>query len=174
MISRGGTAKARARASICCSPPERLPARCVRRWPRTGKSPMARSMALARSPRFPGPRPCAGCRSPRGPERCPPLRDVGETQLADAVGRLAGYDLAVEGDPPAAAGTSPDTVRASVLLPAPLAPRTAVTEPAATSRDTSKNAWEAHSGHRGSRRPRGVRHWLTSTRASPCVSSSPR
>ncbi len=43
---------------------------------------------------------------------------------------------------PEAAGTSPETVRARVLLPAPFAPRMAVTEPAATSSDRSKRAWE--------------------------------
>ncbi len=37
-------------------------------------------------------------------------------------------------------GTSPDTVRAKVLFPAPLAPSTATTEPAGTSSDTSNKA----------------------------------
>ena len=41
---------------------------------------------------------------------------------------------------PAAAGTSPEMVRASVLLPAPLAPSTAVTEPRPTDRETSNRA----------------------------------
>ena len=43
---------------------------------------------------------------------------------------------------PPAGGTSPETVRASVLFPAPFAPRTASTEPGATSVSTPKSAWE--------------------------------
>ena len=38
-------------------------------------------------------------------------------------------------------GTNPETVRASVLFPAPFAPSTATTEPSGTSIDTSKSAW---------------------------------
>ena len=38
--------------------------------------------------------------------------------------------------------TNPETVRASVLLPAPLAPSTATTEPGCTVSETPKSAWD--------------------------------
>ena len=101
MISLGETARARASASICCSPPERLPARCDRRLPSTGNRSMARSMAAARSLAL-----LLGHGHPqvvdhREPGEDPaPLGDVGQAQLADAVRRQPGDVLPVEDDPP--------------------------------------------------------------------------
>jgi hypothetical protein len=73
-------------------------------------------------------------------EDAAPLRDVRQPELPDAMGRLSGDVLSVEDDPPAVGGTNPETARASVLLPAPLAPNTASTVPGSTVRDTPKSA----------------------------------
>ena len=43
---------------------------------------------------------------------------------------------------PAVGGTRPDTARAKVLLPAPLTPRTARTDPGSTSIETPNSAWD--------------------------------
>ena len=43
---------------------------------------------------------------------------------------------------PAEAGTSPETERARVDLPAPFAPNTASTDPGPTSKETPNRAWD--------------------------------
>ncbi len=43
---------------------------------------------------------------------------------------------------PTVGATNPEIVRASVLLPAPLAPSTATTEPGCTVSETPKSAWD--------------------------------
>ena len=47
--SRGGAASTRARLSICCSPPDSVPARCLRRSPSTGNVSSARSRRRRRA-----------------------------------------------------------------------------------------------------------------------------
>ncbi len=66
MISFGGTASARASASICCSPPESVPARWVRRSASTGNSSYALldRRPCARRGCRPAAPPCAGSPAP--------------------------------------------------------------------------------------------------------------
>ena len=102
IMTLGSTARARAKASICCSPPDRLPARCVLRLPRTGKSSTARLMASSRS------RAPAGC-THRHPqvvdhretrENAPSFGDVREPRPVATVGRPPTDVVAAEPDPP--------------------------------------------------------------------------
>ena len=92
MISRGGAANARASASICCSPPDSVPARLAAstgehgehlvgvrhrglRWSRCRPGERPSAVLLTDRPgKIPGPRGCG--RGPRGGSAGPPLGDV--------------------------------------------------------------------------------------------------
>ena len=136
MISFGETANARASASICCSPPDRLPARCVRRGPARESARWPASMAPGP---FAAPLLCDGhAQVVDHREAREDPRPSGMYVSPSCRMRWAGKPVdvtAVEARPrPALGGTRPDTARANVLLPAPLVPSTASTVPGATSR----------------------------------------
>ena len=96
----GDVMRARATASICCSPPERLPASCLRRFASTGKYSNIRSMSLLI---------CLLVGAPVGPhlevvehahggEDEPPFRDVSYAEADHLVRRQAVDPPAEKGD----------------------------------------------------------------------------
>ena len=137
--SRGPGAKAWARASICCWPPERSPARSPRRPASTGNSSRIRSN---------------DCLDRRRSRRCvqPAIRRFSPTLRSGKMPRPPGMwdspsramrtgELPVTSRPskttrPRRGGVNPEMARSKVDFPAPLVPRTARTSPASTSRST--------------------------------------
>ena len=133
--SFGRLISARAIASICCSPPDRLPA-C---WSR--RSAQARERLV----------PAGRCRAPTSSslagvgadaevvldgelgERAAALRHLGDAEPDDLLGRASSMIvLAVERDRRPAAAIMPEIARIVVVLPAPLAPRMTTTSPCST------------------------------------------
>src|SRR5262245_22681949 len=141
-MSFGRDISARPIASICCSPPERLPARWPRRSASTGNSANTRAR-LSRYPR-------------RAAGRKAPILRLSATDSAGKMRRPSGTwatpwaTISCAGSPaseapskvsrPARAATRPEITRISVVLPAPLGPTTATASPAATRRSTSQSA----------------------------------
>ena len=81
------------------------------------------------------------------------LGHVGDPAAHDLLDRLPADVAPVERMRPARARTRPEIVRSSVVLPAPLAPSTAVMLPSATSKETPSSArHRAVGGARGSQR----------------------
>ena len=98
---RGRAIIARARASICCSPPLMLPASCRRRSPRRGNTSYqrarSRSTSLSRRLMAPMRRFSSTVRSVKVPRA---LRDVGDAQAGHRLGPLPRDGGAVEADLP--------------------------------------------------------------------------
>jgi len=143
-MSRVGRAiRARAMASICCSPPESVPASWRLRWRSTGKSPyiFSRSSSASR-------------RRPRRYWRWAPRSRFSWTGMAGNTWRPSGTSeqprAAVasvrsrrtsspwKSTSPAWARTSPVMVRRRVDFPAPLAPMSETISPLFTCRETRR------------------------------------
>ena len=134
--SAGSVARPRARASICCSPPDSVPA-VWRRRSRQPREPRVRHLLDLRA---------ATCRVGHHPEvlahgevgeDAPALGDQAQPAAGQIVGRGA-VDPAT-GDQHVArrcGGCRPAATRSVVVLPAPFGPSTATTEPAGTGRST--------------------------------------
>jgi hypothetical protein len=141
-MSRGRDISARPMASICCSPPDSVPARCRWRSASTGKSAYTRSRISAKWARAAG--------------RKAPILRVSATLRAGKIRRPSGTwampraTISCAGRPvsglpsksiaPARTGTRPEMTRISVVLPAPLGPTTATASPASTRRLTLQSA----------------------------------
>ncbi|XFF02181.1 hypothetical protein ACQ3JU_0015 (plasmid) [Bradyrhizobium guangxiense] len=141
-ISRGRSIRARATASICCSPPESVPACWVCRCFKTGKCAYMRSMSermpalslrvMAPSWRFSStvmvvkvPRPCGTWAMPN------------RTMLS--VERL--FSGLPSNSTPPVERTMLQIARSVVVLPAPLAPSSVVSEPSLREKDRPWSAW---------------------------------
>ena len=130
--SLGRVMVAMARASICCWPPERLPARSARRGARVGKAAKASSiMSLSRSPRR---RPCqAAARRLSSTRRLgkmpsPPGTWATPRRAISSGGRWV-MSRPSKTMAPWSASTTPPTARSRVDLPAPLVPSRATISP---------------------------------------------
>src|SRR6476660_9656792 len=140
---RGSDMRARESASICCSPPERVPAGWEARSRRRGKLAMARSMSrftLFRSLRYLKP-PIS--RFSRTVSAAKTRRPSGTSAMPAAVRACAGRRVTSTPSKrifPFLEGIDPATPRMVVLLPAPLAPIRVTISPSATSNDTSRTA----------------------------------
>ena len=136
--------RARESASICCSPPESVPAGCVARSRRRGKLAMARSMSRVDLSAVLAVLEAAHLEVLAHGERrehAPALgheRDAGARVRACAGSRVT--STAVEKILPLRGSIDPATPRMVVLLPAPLAPISVTISPSATSKDTSRTA----------------------------------
>src|SRR5258705_4223175 len=139
--SRGFAMSARPIASICCSPPDRVPATWVTRSARRGNNPKTRS----RSPAIPASllryapivrfsrtvrrlklrRPSGTCATPRATIAC------GGTSRSDRSWRVMA---------PRVGWSSPEIVLSVVVFPAPLLPRSVTISPCPTSRPTPLSA----------------------------------
>src|SRR6185503_5251758 len=140
---RGSDMSARESASICCSPPESVPAGCEARSRRRGKLCMARSIrawTFLRSRRYLKPpisrfsrTVSAGkTRRPSGTRAMPAaLRAWAGSRLTSAPAKVIF---------PFLGKSDPATPRSVVLLPAPLAPIRVTISPSATSKDRSRTA----------------------------------
>ena len=126
---------ARAIASICCSPPESLPARCRKRSRSTGKRSSTRSCRPLSPPgrdRVVAPR-CDVLGHGQGAEDVPALRHQRQAAATSRSG-AAPVDRCCRQIRccPASARTMPAMVSSNVDLPAPLGPMTATISPSAT------------------------------------------
>ena len=145
MISFGADITARPMASICCSPPESVPASCLRRSFRRGKHSNTQSMSrlmLARSLRVNAPISrfsctfiCAKMRRPSGTCARPILRML--------CASTCWISLSIKTIFPLLGWIRPDTVCSVVVLPAPFAPISVTISPCLTSKLTSLSAWMA-------------------------------
>ena len=139
---RGRLMSARAMASICCSPPESVPADCLRRSERRGNNSNMRSMSLAiaaRSLRTYAP----SSRLSPTLWRASTCRPSGEWAMPRRTSTSGGKPVTSrpsKRSTPARGATSLDTARKMDVLPAPLAPISVTISPAATDRDTSRTA----------------------------------
>ena len=136
--SRGCPSRARAMASICCSPPESWRPRCPTRSARRGSSSLTLSgvhCAAARSRRLRRPKASARCSWTVRPGNT--RRPCGTRPTPERARRCAGWRVTsapASSTRPEEVETRPDTVWMSVVLPAPLWPTTACTEPSGISR----------------------------------------
>ena len=139
--SRGRQMSARARASICCSPPDNEPAACPRRRSSDGKVTYASStrrvtsapssLASAAASRSDSstrrlgkmPRPSGTCSSPRRV-----IRSAGWPAMSAPSKRTV----------PSMTGIIPEMARKVVVLPAPLSPSRATISPSPTLRSIPK------------------------------------
>ena len=135
--TRGLDISARPIASICCSPPESVPAVCLRRSFRRGKRVKTRRRnrpgaavlrAYAPISRFSWTERLAKTMRPSGTERGRPGR-------ADASASCA-WPRRDNGLSPPAAGTRPMMARSVVVFPAPLAPMSVTISPSASVSET--------------------------------------
>ena len=133
--SLGRVMVAMARASICCCPPERLPARSVRRSARVGNAAKAASiMSASFSPRR---RPCQAAA-----RRLSSTRRLGKMPAPPGTWAMPRRAISSGGRwvmsrpsktmAPWSASTTPPTARRRVDLPAPFVPRSATISPAPT------------------------------------------
>jgi hypothetical protein len=134
MSSFGRLIMARPMASICCSPPENVPAGCFERSPRMGKRSYCvvqvradLSLVLAGE----------GAEDEillDGESRkdAATLRGVGDAERDDVVRGSAVDRFALKGDAAAAGPQKPEMVRSVVVLPAPLVPISVTTWPSST------------------------------------------
>ena len=132
-------------ASICCSPPERVPPSCFCRSARRGKSVKARSMFR--------------CRSGRVALMKEPIRRFSRTVISGKIRRPSGTwttpssttwcDSSLPRSFPSKVmvpdfgRTSRDTFFRVVDLPAPLAPSTVTISPWFTSRERPQSTWRS-------------------------------
>src|SRR3954470_2936360 len=141
--SFGSDMSARPNASICCSPPESVPAACTSRSRRRGNICMTRSISaptLPLSPRYLKPpisrfsrtlsagntrRPSGTSAMPASTRRCAGMRETSSPS-----NRIL----------PFRGSMAPATPRRVVLLPAPFAPMSATISPSPTSNETSRQA----------------------------------
>src|SRR3954469_4240523 len=141
--SRGSDMRARESASICCSPPESVPAGCEARSRRRGKLAMARStraLTFFRSFRYLKP-PIS--RFSRTLSAGKTRRPSGTSAMPAAVRAWAGSRVTSTPSKkilPFVESIDPATPRRVVLLPAPLAPIRLTISPSATSKDRSRTA----------------------------------
>src|SRR3954466_5125504 len=141
--SRGSDTSARESASICCSPPESVPAGCEARSRRRGKLAMARStraLTFFRSFRYLKP-PIS--RFSRTLSAGKTRRPSGTSAMPAAVRAWAGSRVTSTPSKrilPFLESIDPATPRRVVLLPAPLAPIRLTISPSATSKDRSRTA----------------------------------
>ncbi len=175
MISFGETAKARASASICCSPPDRLPARWDGRVPNTGNRSMARSMEVARTVRGSWATAMRRLSVTDSPGKMP--RPSGMYVSPSRRIRWAGSPVMSRPSKttrPAVGATRPDTARAKVLLPAPFTPRTARTDPGTTSdRDAEQRLGRAVTDVESGDLEQGGRHASSSSLRAPGPEAAP-
>src|SRR5262245_36509123 len=141
--SRGSDISARESASICCSPPESVPAGWEARSRRRGKAYMARSIRAStfrRSLRYLKP-PIS--RFSRTVSAGNTRRPSGTSAMPAAVRAWAGRRV-MSAPPkvifPFLGSNDPATPRRIVLLPAPLAPIRVTISPSATSKEMSRTA----------------------------------
>src|SRR5262249_1716324 len=140
---RGSDMSARESASICCSPPESVPAGCEARSRRRGKLPMARSISAStffRSLRYLKP-PIS--RFSRTLSAGNTRRPSGTRAMPAAVRAWAGSRVTSTPSKrilPFLEDIEPATPRMVVLLPAPLAPIRVTISPSATWNDTPRTA----------------------------------
>src|SRR5262245_20688188 len=135
--SRGLAMRARPMASICCSPPESVPATCERRsWSRV-KMPKTRSMSVRTSPservkapisRFSNTLSRLKMRRPSGTWVTPR-----RTMACEA---MPTSELPSKTTSPSRGARSPEMARSVVVLPAPLLPSRATTSPSPTRKVT--------------------------------------
>jgi hypothetical protein len=143
----GRAISARPMASICCSPPDSSPARCLARSASTGKSLSTSSLAPAadrrsRAPSAPARRFSstvirAKTRRPSGTWTTPPATTA-EVAAPDNLVRSKLISPAVI--PPRWNRSVPDTARSRVDFPAPLPPSTVTIEPRGTFSETPRRA----------------------------------
>ena len=135
MSSLGRLIMARPMASICCSPPENVPAGWLRRSSEDREEVVGarrRSLAMpalslrAKAPRIEVLLDASGAGRSAGP------RGSGRGRGDDLVGGGAVDPLALEADLPALRLSSPEMVRSVVVLPAPLVPISVTTWPSST------------------------------------------
>ena len=140
----GVTISAMASDSICCSPPDRLPACWPARWDRIGNSSITRCLASRtaswslRTIHVPSRRFSSTVRVGKMP-RPPGMSDSPMRAMASA-GSPAMLAPCSFTDPPPTL-TSPLAPLRRVDLPAPLVPRRATISPSWTSRSTPKRIW---------------------------------
>src|SRR5687767_1054229 len=140
---RGSDMRARDSASICCSPPESVPAGCAARSRRRGKPSIARSIRAStflRSLRYLKP-PIS--RFSRTLSAGNTRRPSGTRAMPAAARWCAGMrvtSLPSNTILPRRGSMAPATPRMVVLLPAPLAPIRVTISPSATSNDTARTA----------------------------------
>src|SRR5688500_4048198 len=140
---RGSDMSARDSASICCSPPESVPAGCAARSRKRGKASIARSMSaltFLRSLRYLKP-PIS--RFSRTVSAGNTRRPSGTSAMPAAARWYAGMrvtSLPSNTILPRRGSMAPATPRMVVLLPAPLAPMRVMISPSATSKDTARTA----------------------------------
>ena len=143
MMTRGRAMRARPMASICCSPPDRVPASCRTRSARRGKSSKTRARSASRP---------AGSRRVKAPiSRFSPTDISGNTRRASgtmaspASTRRAGLQRSTRRPSssiaPRATGKVPMMVFIVVLLPDAFPPSRHTISPRRTSSSTSKSAW---------------------------------
>src|SRR5919198_2449368 len=135
MSSRGRAMRARASASICCSPPESVPADCRVRSASAGKWASTRSSSprsrprRVQAPRLRFSRTLSSANVPRPSGTCAiPAR-------ATASGERRSSERPAREIRPLRR-TVPETARSIVVFPAPFAPRTATTSPSPTASET--------------------------------------
>ena len=123
---RGRARSARAKASICCCPPESEPAGSARRSPRIGKRRYCSSMAareLGAARRRSSPARTRFSSIGHAPEDGAPLGDEGEARGDRAVGGEPGHVAPGEAHRPAApAGRARPAPRGVLVFPAPFGP----------------------------------------------------
>ena len=170
---RGRAMSARPIASICCSPPDSVPATWARRSLRRGKSANTRSMSSADA--------AVGARvgahlevlaHGEPVEDAAALGHVGDAAQHDVVRRRCpGARLAVEPHVPGRGASSPEIVRSVVVLPAPLLP-SSVDDLALPHAEATRPSGR---GSRRSRRGgRGPRAWRASGAGAPRRHRAPR
>ena len=131
----------RAMASICCSPPDSVPASCVRRScsaPKIAYIVGDPGVGLGRGD--PGHRAREAQRlvDPQVGEDPAALRDVDDAAARDLVRRACPSATCRRDETsPAISGSIPDRARSVVVLPAPFAPSRATISPSLTSRSMS-------------------------------------
>ena len=131
--TRGRWTSARAMASICCSPPERVPAVMRRRMPSAGKRSMTSSIWPLRR--------TATRRFSCTVSALNNARSSGTSTMPACTAKSGRPRLTVlppTRTSPFLLGSKPAIVLSKVVLPAPLGPSTARTVPAATVRSTGR------------------------------------
>ena len=128
-------------ASICCSPPESVPASCPALWPSTGNRPSARSMPSATAARetvWPPTsrfsRTVNSGKISRPSGTCP----MPAATMASGAARVMSRPSSTMR--PAPARTRPEIARSVLDLPLPLAPSSDTISPVRTTSDTPSRA----------------------------------
>src|SRR5471032_84917 len=140
--NRGALARPRPIATICCSPPDSVPASCIARSARIGNSVWMRSKVWchASRPAF-GYAPISRfSRTVRVLNTCRPSGTWAIPRCARCAGARAKRFSPMKVICPAAAGTIPEIVLNSVDLPAPFGPTIVTNWPSCTASETSVSA----------------------------------